>query len=42
MLAANHSPVPILGTAIVAFTIGKLQVTHKFLVSDAIDEIILG
>jgi len=42
MLAVNCSPVPILGTATVDFTIGKVQVTHKFLVSDAIDEIILG
>jgi predicted aspartyl protease len=42
ILAANSSPVPILGTATVAFTIGKLQVTHQCLVSDAIEEIILG
>jgi predicted aspartyl protease len=42
MLTANNSPVPILGTATVAFTIGKLQVTHQFLVSDAFEENILG
>ena len=32
MLVANRSPVPILGTATVAFIIGKLQVDHSALI----------
>lgn len=42
MLAANLSPVPILGSATVGFTLAGVELQHKFLVSDAIEEIILG
>jgi predicted aspartyl protease len=40
--AANQSPVPVLGTAVVEFAIDGVTMSQEFLVSDVIDEIILG
>jgi predicted aspartyl protease len=42
MFAANMSPVPILGSAIVSFSVAGVQMQHEFMVSDAIAEIIFG
>ena len=42
LLAANSTPIPILGTAQVAFQMAGVALEHSFLVSDAIEEVILG
>ena len=42
MLAANMSPVPILGKATVSFSVAGHTLQHEFLVSDAVEEIIFG
>ena len=42
MFAANLSQVPILGTATVSFSVSGVALRYKFLVSDAVEEIILG
>ena len=42
LLAANSTPIPILGTAEVAFQMAGVELHHNFLVSDAIEEVILG
>ena len=42
LLAANSTPIPILGTAEVAFQMAGVALRHLFLVSDAIEEVILG
>ena len=42
MYAANMSPVPILGKAVVSFSVAGQVMQHEFLVSDAVEEIILG
>ena len=42
LLAANSTPIPILGTAAVAFQMAGVALHHNFLVSDAIEEVILG
>jgi len=42
MLAANMSPVPILGKATISFSVVGHMLQHEFLVSDAVEEIIFG
>jgi predicted aspartyl protease len=42
MFAANMSPVPILGSAVVSFAVAGVQMQHEFMVSDAVEEIIFG
>ncbi|HSN23390.1 MAG TPA: retropepsin-like aspartic protease, partial [Methylomicrobium sp.] len=42
LLAANSSPIPILGSARVSFRVAGADLEYEFLVSDAVDEIILG
>jgi hypothetical protein len=42
LLAANASPIPILGSALVSFRVAGAALQHQFLVSDAIEEIVLG
>ena len=42
LLAANSSPIPILGSTKVSFRIAGADLEYEFLVSDAVDEIILG
>ena len=42
LLAANSSPIPILGSADVSFQVAGVTLKHTFLVSDAIEEVILG
>lgn len=42
MYAANMSPVPILGKAVVSFSVAGQVMQHEFLVSDAVEEIIFG
>jgi predicted aspartyl protease len=42
LYAANSTTVPILGSAVVAFRIAGMMTEYEFLVSDAVEEIILG
>ena len=42
LLAANLSPVPILGVTSVCFSVGGVKMEHTFLVSDAVEEIFFG
>jgi hypothetical protein len=42
LLAANSSPIQILGSSRVSFRIAGVDLENEFLVSDAVDEIILG
>jgi hypothetical protein len=42
LVAANSTPIPVQGTADVAFRMGGVDLQYTFWVSDAIDEIILG
>jgi hypothetical protein len=42
LYAANSTTVPILGSAVVAIQIAGMMTEYEFLVSDAVEEIILG
>jgi hypothetical protein len=42
MFAANKSPFPILGSAVVSFSAAGAQMQHEFMVGDTMEEIIFG
>jgi hypothetical protein len=42
LLAANALPISILGSTVVAFRVAGVSLEHQFLVSDSMEEIILG
>jgi hypothetical protein len=42
LTAANSSPIQVLGSTVVTLVVAGVTMEYKFLVSDQIDEIILG